>query len=548
MQICNMGKKIQTQKLAFGEKFAYGLGEMGFNFFWALISFTGLFYTDYFGITATAVGTMMLLVRLLDLGFDVIIGVYADRTNTMYGRFRPWILYGAVPLAACTFFTYFTPDFADPAKLVYAYITLTLFVLMYSVVNVPYGAILGIISPVPEERTNVSAYRMILAHLGGFFVYGFTLPAVEQLSKTYTPQLSFSIVAFVYATAGFILLMVCFLFTKERVEPVKAEKNKLDKDFGDLIKNKPWILLSGAGIMFLFFQFVHGGMIPYYAKYYVATCVGENRFEIPGTIFGFNISWEVFTAVLITSGSLLAILGTIIIKPIVSKYGKKNTWIACFILSSVFSAAFYFVPKDALFTIMLLQILFTLSIGPTGFIMWSMYADVADASEVKTGRRATGLIFSSATMAQKLGAATSQAVPLLMLGAIGFAANQNMSAGMQQTFIKIFAFLPIAASVVAVVALLFYPLDEDTVKKNAEMLDTGRKIGFAIRKKMNEREVTIAWLAQQVNRDPDDLYKQLYNAHIHPELLMKISIALETDFFVYYSDYFHKSENNNNAF
>ena len=460
----------KTQKLSFWEKCAYGLGDTGCNFFWALIAITGLFYTDYFGITASAVGTMMLLVRLLDVGFDVLIGVYADRTKTKYGRFRPWILYGAAPFAVCAFFTYFTPNLADPAKLVYAYITFTLFMFMYSVVNVPYGALLGVISPNPDERTKASAYRMIFAHLGGFFVYGFTLPVVEQLSKTYTPQISFSIVAFVYAVAGFILLMICFSFTKERVEPVKEEKNKLSEDFGDLIKNRPWILLTIAGIMLLFFQFVRSGMIPFYAKYYVATFVGENQFEITGKVLGFNISWEVFTAVLITSGSLLAILGTIIIKPIVSKYGKKNTWIACFILSSIFSAAFYFVPKDALFTIMLLQVLFTLTIGPTGFIMWSMYADVADDSEVKTGRRATGLIYSSATMAQKLGAATSQAIPLLMLGAIGFIANQSMAPETQHSLVKIFAFLPIIASIIAVIALFFYDLDEKLIQENSAKL------------------------------------------------------------------------------
>ena len=460
-----------NQKLSFLEKCAYGMGDMGCNFFWALIAFTGVFYTDYFGITATAAGTMMLLVRLFDIGFDVLIGAWADRAKkTKYGRFRPWILYGAIPFAVCAFFTYFTPNFADPAKLVYAYITFTLFMLMYSVVNVPYGALLGVISPDANERTDASAYRNIFAQLGCFFVYGFTFPIVEQLSKTYTPQTSFSIVAFVYAVIGFILLMLCFSFTKERVEPIKEEKNKLSEDFGDLIKNKPWILLTISGIMLLFFVFVHNGMIVYYAKYYVATCLGENQFEISGKVFGLNVSWEVFSAVLCTIASLVTIIGTIIIKPLVPKFGKKNTWIGCFVLASVCSAAFYMVPKESLLMIMLLQTLFTLAIGPAGFIMWSMYADVADYGEIKTGRRATGLIYSSATMAQKLGTTASQALPLLMLGAIGFVANQNMSADTQETFIKIFAFLPIIASVIAIIALFFYNIDEKMVEENSARL------------------------------------------------------------------------------
>ncbi len=463
--------KKNSKKLSFLEKCAYGMGDMGCNFFWALISYTGAFYTEYFGITATAAGTMMLVVRLFDISFDVIIGAYADRTKkTKYGRFRPWILYGAIPFAVCAFFTYYTPDLAEPAKLVYAYITFTLFMLMYSVVNVPYGALLGVISADANERTDASAYRNIFAQLGGFFVYGFTFPIVEQLSKTYTPQISFSIIAFVYAVVGFLLLMICFSFTKERVDPIKQENNKLSEDFGDLIKNKPWILLTVAGIMLLFFTFVHNGMIVYYAKYYVATFVEENQFEISGKVFGFNISWEVFTAVLTTIGSLITILGTIIIKPVVTKFGKKNTWIACFALASVFSAAFYFVSKDSLFMIMLLQVLFTLTIGPAGFIMWSMYADVADYAEVKTGRRATGLIYSSATMAQKLGTTASQALPLLMLGAIGFVAGQSMPEDTQHIFVQIFAFLPIAAAVIAVIALFFYNIDEKMIRENSAKL------------------------------------------------------------------------------
>ena len=547
-----MEKKIQIQKLSFWEKCAYGLGDTSCNFFWGLIPITFIFYTDYFGITATAAGTMILVVRSLDIVFDAVIGAWADRSKkTKYGRFRPWILYGAVPLAVCTFFAYFTPNFSEPLKLVYAYITFVSFVFAYSAVNVPYGSILGVISADPDERTSVSAYKMIFAYLGLFIVSAFTLPVVEQLSKTYTPQLSFSIVASAYALVGFVFLMICFSFTKERVEPVKEEKNKLSEDFGDLIKNKPWILLSIAVVMLSFFIFVHNGMIVYYAKYYVATCVGENQFEISGKMFGLNVSWEVFSAVLFTIGSLITIIGTLIAKPLVPKFGKKNTWITCFVLASVCSAAFYFVSKESLFTIMLLQVLFSLTIGPAGFIMWSMYADVVDDSEIKTERRATGLILSSATMAQKLGTAFS-ALPVLLLGSIGFVANQSMSPDMQQNFLKIFAFSPIVAAAIAIIALLFYNLDDDAVKKNAETLvevkEINESIAAAIRKKMNEQGVSVDRLAQQIKCNPNDLNKRLRNGNIQPELLLKISTALETDFFAYYSHCFRQiTEKQNNT-
>jgi len=466
-----------SQKLSVLEKCAYGAGDMACNLFWGLIVLSGVFYTEYFGIAPAAAALMMLIVRILDITFDVFIGAVADRKNTKYGRFRPWILYGVVPFCVIGFFTFYTPDFSEPMKLVYAYVTYLIFMLMYSVVNVPYGALMGVISEDPKERTAVSAYRNIFAQVGCLVVYGtlFSTVSLVQTNFDMTPQNAFSSVVLVYAIVVLISLLGTFFFTRERVAPVKEEKNKLSDDIKDLLANKPWVILTIAGIMLLVFIFCHNGLIVYYAKYYVATMSqgadGEVIFNVSGKFLGMELNWEILSTLLLSIGSIVTIIGTLLIRPVVDKFGKKPTWIACFVLASITSIAFLFVPKESLGTIIILQTLFTLFIGPAGFIMWSMYADVADYAEVKTGRRATGLIFSSATMAQKLGNTFANTLPLFALGWVGFVANDiSMTEDIRQAILIIFALFPLVGSVIAVIALFFYNIDEKMIQENSAIL------------------------------------------------------------------------------
>ncbi len=466
-----------SQKLSILEKCAYGAGDMACNLFWGLIVLSGAFYTEYFGLAPAAAALMMLIVRIIDITFDVFIGAVADRKNTKYGRFRPWILYGVVPFCVIGFFTFFTPDFSEPMKLVYAYVTYLLFMLMYSVVNVPYSALMGVISEDPKERTAVSAYKNIFAQIGCLVVYGSLFSTVSVFQKKFemAPQTAFSSVVFIYAVVVLVSLLATFYFTRERVAPVKEEKNKLSDDVKDLVANKPWVILTIAGVMLLIFVFCHNGLTLYYAKYYVATMSqgagGEVLFNVSGKFLGYELDWEILTTLLLSISSAVTIIGTLLIRPVVDKFGKKPTWIACFVLASITSIAFIFVPKESLGTIIILQTLFTLFIGPASFIMWSMYADVADYAEVKTGRRATGLIFSSATMAQKLGTTFANTLPLFALGWVGFVANDiNMTEDIRQSILLIFALFPLIGSVIAVIALFFYNIDEKMIQENSAIL------------------------------------------------------------------------------
>jgi GPH family glycoside/pentoside/hexuronide:cation symporter len=362
-------------------------------------------------------------------------------------------------------------------KIVYAFVTFLIFALLYSVVNIPYSALMGVISEDSKERTSVSAYRSVFMQIGGFIVWSTLFTTVSYFQTTYntSPQTAFSSVVIVYSVIVLIALLCTFFFTRERVVPVKEEKNKLSDDVKDLLSNRPWIMLTIAGLMLLVFAFSHMEMVVYYAKYYVATMsldeAGEVVFTVHGKFLGFELNWEILTTLLFSIDAIVTIIGTILIRPVVDKFGKKPTWIACFVFASVVSVLFCFVPKESLGTIIILQALFVLCIGPAGFIMWSMYADVADHAEVKTGRRATGLIFSSASMAQKLGGIFAGTLPLFVLGAIGYAANDiNMTDSVRHTILIVFALVPLVGAIIAVTALFFYDIDEKMIQKNSAKL------------------------------------------------------------------------------
>lgn len=474
---------MENKKLSILEKCAYGAGDLACNLFWGIVCVAGMFYTDYFGITAAAAGLMMMIVSYIDLALDVFIGAAADRVNTKYGKFRPWILYGFVPFCVIGFFAFYTPDFAETGKIVYAYITFLLFRIMYSVVNVPYGALLGVISEDPKERDSVSAYRNVGAQIGFFLSFAMVFKFAKFFEDGGTsPASSFSYVMVGYAILALILLFFTFKCTKERVQPVKEENNSLAQDLKDLVTNKQWICLAIAGIALILYTSCHNMMVAYYAKYYIATMVANPEaadgvdFIINGSFFGIELDWQLFYTLISGLGTVLTILGTIMIQPVVAKFGKKETWISCFALSAIFSIVLCFVGKESLTLILLLNMMFSLVIGPTGFIMWSMYADVADNAEVETGRRATGLIYSSATISQKFGYANANSLPLFALAAVGFVANDiNMSVETQETVKYVFALVPLVGAALGIIALFFYDIDEKKIQENSRKLAEMKK-------------------------------------------------------------------------
>ena len=456
--------ETQTGKVSVIEKTAYGLGDMASNLFYQTFTmFLLYFYTDVFGISAAAAGTMFLVVRMLDTFYDPIVGMLADRTKSKYGKFRPWILYTVVPFGVIGFMTFFTPELATSAKLVYAYVTYTAMMFIYSTINVPYGALMAVMTNNSLERTSLSAFRSISAFIGGLIVQGFTLKLVHYfgLLKAHSDgsvneQFGFSAAMGIYSSLAVVMFLTTFFFCKERVHPVSDEKSSLKKDVKDLFTNVPWLILTLVGIMTCLFVAIRNGSIIYYFKYYVNNaCTAE--------LFGFKIGADALVSTFMVVGTACSILGTIMLKPMAAWVGKKRVYMGSMMLGTVLSLAYYFLDKDQISLMFLFQALCNLAIGPAMAMMWSMYADTADYSEWKTGRRATGLIYSSANFAQKFGWSIGGAIAGYLLAYYGFVANAPITTETENGVRVLFSIMPAFWSVIAVIALFFYQLDEQKV-------------------------------------------------------------------------------------
>lgn len=454
----------RSGKITIVEKTAYGLGDMASNLFYQTFTlFLLYFYTDVFGISAAAAGTMFLVVRMLDTFYDPLVGVLADRTKSKYGKFRPWILYTVVPFGVVGFLTFYTPEFATSAKLVYAYITYTAMMFIYSTINVPYGALMAVMTSNSLERTSLSAFRSISAFVGGLIVQGFTLKLVNYfgLLKTHAngsanEQFGFSMAMGIYSVLAVIMFLTTFFVCKERIKPINEENNSLKEDLKDLFKNVPWLILTLVGVMTCLYVAIRNGSIIYYFKYYANNTGSAN-------LFGFEIGAEALISSFMVVGTAFSILGTVLLKPMAAWMGKKNVYILSMTLGTVLSLAYYFLDKDQISLMFLFQALCNFAVGPAMAMMWSMYADTADYSELRTGRRATGLIYSSANFAQKFGWSIGGAIAGYLLAYFGFVANAPATPETEKGVRILFSIMPAIWSLIAVVALFFYKLDEKKV-------------------------------------------------------------------------------------
>ena len=256
------------------EKIGYGFGDMASSMFWKLFgAYLMIFYTDIFGLPAAMVGTMFLVTRIWDSVFDPIVGVIADRTSSRWGKFRPYLLYLAVPFALIGVLTFYTPPFGLTGKLIYAYLTYSLMMMVYSAINVPYASLLGVMSPDPKDRNTLSTYRMMFAYLGSFIALLLFMPMVNRFgsgsSDISDQRFAWTLAVVVIAVMCAILFLGCFAWTRERVKPINDRKTSLKEDVRDLFHNKPWWILFGAGVATLVFNSVRDGATVYYFKYYI---------------------------------------------------------------------------------------------------------------------------------------------------------------------------------------------------------------------------------------------------------------------------------------
>lgn len=465
-------------KIGLSEKIGYGLGDMSSSMFWKLFgAYLMLFYTDVFGISAAVVGTMFAVTRVWDSFFDPVVGAFADRTSSRWGRFRPYLLFLAVPFGLIGVITFLTPPFDNTGKIIYAYVTYALMMMVYSAINVPYASLLGVMSPDPSHRNTLATYRMTFAYLGSFIALLLFMPLVNAFGGGdvngptrlwfTAPQFGWFMAVVVIAAICVVLFLACFALTKERVEPIKHEKTSLKTDFRDLVHNKPWWILLGAGVSSLVFNSIRDGATVYYFKYYVdETAVGN--ISILGLPF-------VLSGIYLGVGQAANIVGVILAAPVSNRIGKRNTFISSMALATVLSVIFFWLNKDQLYLIFVFQILISICAGSIFPLLWSMYADCADYSELRTGNRATGLIFSSSSMSQKFGWAFGSAITGWMLAQFGFKANAVQSAETIQGIKMFLSILPAVGALLSLVFIYFYPLSESKMKKITAELQEKRK-------------------------------------------------------------------------
>ena len=455
------------------EKIGYGFGDMASSMFWKLYgAYLMKFYSDVFGLPAAVVGTMFLITRIWDSAFDPIVGVVADRTHSRWGKFRPYLLWLAVPFGIIGVLTFVTPDWSPTGKLVYAYVTYSLMMMIYSAINVPYASLLGVMSPNPKERNTLSTYRMTFAYIGSFIALLLFMPLVNFFSGNSKDlgdqQTGWTMAVVVIAILCIILFFGCFAWTKERVKPIKEAQNPLKEDLKDLFKNKPWWILLGAGVAALVFNSIRDGATVYYFKYFVVE-------EDYATVSFFGMSF-VLSGLYLALGQAANIIGVIAAAPVSNRIGKRNTYMWAMIIATVLSVIFYWFDKEDLIWMFVFQALISICAGSIFPLLWSMYADCADYSELKTGNRATGLIFSSSSMSQKFGWAIGTAITGWLLGFFGFQANAVQSEEAISGIKMFLSFLPAVGTILSVVFISMYPLTEKKMKDITTELECKRQL------------------------------------------------------------------------
>jgi GPH family glycoside/pentoside/hexuronide:cation symporter len=473
------------QKLPLKEKIGYGFGDFASVLFWQSITMNMMFfYTDVFKIAATTqaavvAGTMIMVSRLFDAVIDPIIGMTADRTETRWGKFRPYLIWMALPLAVTATLTFTTPNFGESGKLVYAYVTLFLFMACYAGINIPYSSLLGVLTPDATQRTSASSFKFTFAYISGMTVSATSLLLAKHFGNgvdTRDPG-GWTKTIMLYGAVAIVFFILTFLFTKERVRPPKAQKTPIKTDLKDLVTNGPWLVLLFATITMIMFVASRIGVTNYYFKYYITNYsdITHNTINYSFLWWNFNWGFEEVTTVFNTLGQGCSILGALLVPLLTKRIGKKNGFLTLFVIAMLSTAAFYFLTPEHLTLIFLLQIIGSLSGGPLSVVIWAMYADTADYSEWKRGRRATGLVFSASATCQKVGWAIGALFTGALLSGYGFMADKPQSAEVNHLLVSLMSIIPAAFGILSIILILFYKLDEKTMMNIAKDLVERRK-------------------------------------------------------------------------
>lgn len=482
---------IQNQKVTLTEKIGYGLGDCSANLvFQMMMIYQTKFYTDIFGLEGAIAGTVMLVARIVDAFVDPTVGILSDRTNSRWGKYRPWVLWTALPFMVFYVLAFYNPGIEDKGLVaLYATISYTLLMTMYSFNNTPYSSLGGVMSADIKERTSITSIRFIFSTIAQFVVQGLTLPLVSKFSDGGDKAHGWLCTISLFAIIGFIFLVTVFFSAKERITPPAGQKNNTRQDIKDVLSSLPWRAMFVLTLFVFITLAMWGSAMNYYFENYVdagalyafldklGLVATEAQDSIGYSIlnaFGLIVSppdkaYEVGFGVFNMLGALVQFFGVILLSEyLANKYGKKQTFIVCLTLTAIFTAMFYFPAKDNIGFMFVLNFLKSLAYAPTVPLLWAMIADVADHSEYVHYRRATGFVFAGVVFALKAGLGVGGAILGFLLSGFGYISG----AGVAQSdsaihgIILSSSLIPAATFFVGVIALFFYPI---TKKYNEKM-------------------------------------------------------------------------------
>lgn len=450
------------------EKIGYGFGDMSSSMFWKIFSYyLPFFYSNIFGLSLVDAGVLVLVTRIWDAVSDPMMGVVSDRTNTKWGKYRPYLLWVAPFFSICGILLFTTPDLNYGGKLIWAYVTYILMMTVYTGINVPYGAMLGVMTDDTNEKTVFSSFRMFFAYGGSFIALFLWEPLTNALGGYHSPGGWFWAMV-VIAAACFMMFILCFMMTKEHLKTISTVS--VGSDFKALLANKPWWLLMGAALCFNLFNTVRGASVAYYFQDIIGVDVNLVFF---GLVFAF------YAGLFLGVGEVSNMLGVATCVPIANYFGKKTTFVGVNIVLVVLSILFYFIPctPDGYWTMLIFQIVISILTGIMSPLVWSMYADVSDYAELKFKTASTGLIFSSSSMAQKFGGAIGGAAVLWLLSGFGYITDTSLLAeGIVQPenalecLRWLMSFIPAGVALLSVCVVWFYPLTTERIQAiNAEL-------------------------------------------------------------------------------
>ena len=455
-------------KSKLSEKIGYGFGDMSSSMFWKIFSYyLPFFYSNIFGLSLVDAGVLVLITRVWDAISDPMMGVISDRTNTKWGKYRPYLLWVAPFFSICGILLFTTPDLGYAGKLIWAYVTYILMMTVYTGINVPYGAMLGVMTDDTNEKTVFSSFRMFFAYGGSFISLFLWEPLCNLMGGYDTPKGWFWAMVMI-AAACFVMFILCFMMTKEHLKTVSTVS--VGNDFKALLSNKPWWLLIGAALCFNLFNTVRGATVAYFFQ----DIIGPNV-----SLVFFGLMFAFYAGLFLGIGEVSNMVGVASCVPISGKLGKKTTFILVNASLVVLSILFYFIPctPAGYWTMLIFQILISILTGIMSPLVWSMYADVSDYAELKFKTASTGLIFSSSSMAQKFGGAIGGAAVLWLLDGFGYITEATQLAqGVAQPELALsclrwlMSFIPACVALLSMCVVWFYPLTTERINAiNAEL-------------------------------------------------------------------------------